>query len=175
MRSCEKVSCDRGYVIIMATGNSFTKFMLIVCGIVLMTAAFSGCTDVNTKGDGDSVSATAEEPSPTPSVSNQALYKQITDPAVVKGAMGEPLDNYRIPASVLGTPDDTDSWGTNVWYNVEGFDEYTEYRDDDGRVEKITFDLSDRGYIALVDKEKNDQNIDLIDAMLSDGTDIIIP
>ena len=44
----------------MATGNSFTKFMLIVCGIILMTAAFSGCTDVNTKGDGDSVSAYAQ-------------------------------------------------------------------------------------------------------------------
>ena len=43
--SCEKVSCDRGYVIIMATGNSFTKFMLIVCGIVLMASVLSGCTE----------------------------------------------------------------------------------------------------------------------------------
>ena len=31
----------------MVKRNSFTKFMLIVCGIVLMTAVFSGCTDAD--------------------------------------------------------------------------------------------------------------------------------
>ena len=159
----------------MVKRNSFTKFMLIVCGIVLMTAAFSGCTDVNTKGDGDSVSATAEEPSPTPSVSNQALYKQITDPAVIKGAYDKDINLYRIPASVLGTPDDTDSWGTNVWYNVEGFEEYTEYIGDDGRVNKINFKLDDNTKsISLADKKQIDGKIDIVWANLDTET-ISIP
>ena len=94
----------------MATGNSFTKFMLIVCGIILMTAAFSGCTDVNTKGDGDSVSAYAQTSSldltapfleiqsyldqtenPLKGTDINVLGSKIRDKAVLQGET--PLDN----------------------------------------------------------------------------------
>ena len=141
--------------------------MLIVCGIVLMTAAFSGCTDVNTKGDGDSVSATAEEPSPTPSVSNQALYKQITDPAVIKGAYDKDINLYRIPASVLGAPYKETSEG-KMWKNVAGFKKYIEYDGDDGRVNNIEFEHKDGHLIHLIDKKKNDKKIDGIWAKINE-------
>lgn len=139
-----------------------------------MTAAFSGCTDANTKGDGDSISATTEEPSPTPSVSNQALYKQITDPAVIKDAYDKDINLYRIPANVLGTPYKEASEG-KIWKNVAGFEKYTEYIGDDGRVNKINFKLDDNTKsISLADKKQIDGKIDIVWANLDTET-ISIP
>ena len=97
--------------------------MLIVCGIVLMTAVFSGCADVAPDTDESPQTQLGDAPTEEPTVSSQALYKQITNPAVIRGAMGKDIDLYRIPANVLGTPDKKASDG-NMWKNIAGFEKY---------------------------------------------------
>ena len=118
---------------------------------------------------------TAEAESPQTQLSDaptggDALYKQITNPDVIRSAMGEPLDNYRIPANVLGTPDREASNG-NMWKNVAGFETYREFIGDDGRVEKINFKLDkNTKSISLADKKQIDGKIDIVWANLDTET-----
>lgn len=140
-------------------------------------------TNTDAKPDVDEATLNGEEIYPTsaeaespqtqlanePSTDSDALYLKIFDRNYLENeVLGQPIENYRIPAELLGEPYHINDRGTKFWKNINGFEKYIE-SDYDGNtnMDGLKIKINDKNRLGLSDKN-SDGNIDSIKGLIND-------